>query len=416
MIERMPIYIGHETIEQSIGFCQERAFDRFLLVADSNTYRVLGASISAAYQAQGWNVKEVILESEGLIADDVAAERIFAQYDDQQRLLIAVGSGTITDLTRYVSSQVQSAFICFPTAPSVDAYTSIHASMTINHLKYSILCAAPIAIFTDLTTICAAPQRLIASGFGDLCAKFSSTADWKVSHLIWGTGFSQNIYESGISAADRALTHVDAIAVREERGLQAMMEAQFQSGFTMADFGRSDPASGLEHHIAHVWEMQADWQGQHQFLHGEAVGVALLHTAQGYEKLRAIDKKQAAILLADAQVPYQVRQEQDIRQYLAPIAETILQQKTIYWRLAEVQILQNTTTRILDCWEQIQTAAAIVPSVDVLRASFGKLGTPNMPHEIGIVEEDVQTGLRFAHYLRERFGIGILGKLLRFFE
>ena len=134
-----------------------------------------------AVQQQGWDVIYLILDPEGLHADGTTLTRVLNAYDAVPRLFVAVGSGTITDTVRFTSHRSQNQFVSFPTAASVDAYTSINAPVTIGRLKGSIYCHAPIAIFTDLPTICESPKFLTASGFGDLISKLTSSSDWKIS-------------------------------------------------------------------------------------------------------------------------------------------------------------------------------------------------------------------------------------------
>jgi len=411
MIKRMPIYIGKKAVHESILFSQSLNKEKYLLVADSNTQRVLGQQVAHAFTGQGWDVLTVVLDSEGLIADDCAVMQVLKEYDGRGRIFLAVGSGTITDITRFTSQRTRNVFLSFPTAASVDAYTSVNASITIGKLKRSIVCSPPIAIFADLAVISAAPKRLTASGFGDLCAKFTSTADWKLSHVLWDADFDEQIYQSGLQAARSVAAQVEAIADGEENGMREMIKAQFTSGFCMADFGRSDPASGLEHHIAHVWEMQAHWRGQHSFLHGEAVAAAVLHAAGLCEKLRALDITAAARMLDATVIPARSEQEQHIRTHLAPIAETLIAQKPIYWQLADPQVFGRIKERILDEWDAIQEIAAQVPPAESLRDWFVQVGTPITPQQIGVNGADAQLGWHYAHYLRERFSTGILAKL-----
>ncbi len=142
MPEHMPIYIGDNAVEEFIKFCQKNNYQKFLLIADENTYRVLGKRVHEAMIKEGWDVQSVILHPESLHADSVTISRVFAVYDGQPRMFVAVGSGTITDTTRFTSHRSQNPFISFPTAASVDAYTSVNSAMTIGELKGSIYCHA----------------------------------------------------------------------------------------------------------------------------------------------------------------------------------------------------------------------------------------------------------------------------------
>ena len=410
----MPITIGDDAIDKFLEFCQKHSYEQFLLVADTNTYHALGEKVFQAMQKQGWDVVRVVLEKKNLHSDDFAMMQVFKMADLKKRLYVAVGSGTITDITRFTSHRTHNLFVSFPTAASVDAYTSVNAPVTIGGMKGSIYCHAPIAIFTDLPTICASPKFLTASGFGDLISKFTSSADWKISHLIWGVDFDEEIYQHALWAAKRAREVVHEIQESKPESMRAMMEGQFASGFCMADFGNSAPASGAEHHIAHIWEMLWHWHKREGLYHGQAVGVAAIITAGWYEKLRALSKDEARRRLESVHIPTAEEQKAFIREHLTIIADEIIERNPIYIQLSEKEIFMRTKARILDNWEQIQVVARQVPPAGKFRAWLQTVEGPTTPQELGVSESEARLAIDNGHYLRERFSIAILRKLLGF--
>lgn len=405
MNQHMPIYVGDHAIEEFIKFCRANKNEKFLLVADRNTYRVLGSRVHEAVKAEGWDVLHIILDPEALHADSVTLSRVFAVYDGQPRLFIGVGSGTITDTARFTSHRSRNPFVSFPTAASVDAYTSVNAPVTIGELKGSIYCQAPIGIFTDLPTIVQSPKWLTASGFADLVSKFTSSADWKYTNLIWGADFVPDIYERAYHAAKSASEVIDGIASHNAESMTTLMQGQFASGFCMADFGNSAPASGGEHHIAHVWEMMFHWEGKEGLYHGNAVGVATIMQAEWYERLRATSKEEAQALLNRAVIPSRATQEAQLRKVLPKIAEELIESNPIYMRMADSEVLEKVKHNIIAHWEEIQAIAALVPEASQFRAWFRKLGAPTTPQEIEISEEQARVARDYGHYLRERFSI-----------
>ena len=240
--EEMLIYMGDQAVEEFISYCNSRPYKKFILIADDNTYRVIGDRVKQAVVGQGKEVNSVIFNPKGLHADSESLAHVFAQYDGTPCVFVAVGSGTLTDITRFTSHRSQNPFISFPTAASVDAYTSENASVTIGGLKGSVYCQSPEAIFTHTPTICKAPKFLTASGFGDLMGKFTSSADWKLTNLIWGSEINENIYARTLGAGEKARENADGIARQHPGAMEAMMEAHFETGMCMAEFGRSDPA------------------------------------------------------------------------------------------------------------------------------------------------------------------------------
>lgn len=411
MNDHMPIYVGDKAIDEFLKFCKEKEYKKFYLIADENTYRVLGERVLTAIKGQGWDVLSQILNPEHLHADDFSLTRVFAAYDAQPRLFVAVGSGTITDITRFTSHRSRNPFVSFPTAASVDAYTSKNAPVTVGGLKGSIYCHAPVAIFTDIATVCESPRFLTASGFGDSISKFTSSTDWKFSQLIWGCGFDDDIYRHALHAARQSAEALQGILRSDPESMARLMDSQFESGFCMADFANSAPASGGEHHIAHLWEMMYHWEGRDGLFHGHAVGVATIIEAEWYERLRALSRAEAEGLLNKAVVPDRAAQIKAIETHVPLIAEELVHGNPIYLQMADPALLERSRQRILEHWDEIQSLAANVPSAEEVRAWLSALGAPVTAAQLGISEDQVKIAKDYGLYLRERFSMNIIRKL-----
>ena len=165
MGERLPVTIGNHVVWELIRYCKQRALEDFLLVADENTYTALGEMLEGILKDQGYDVITIVLKGEEVIADEHHLVRVLLNTDGKERMFLAVGSGTITDITRFVSHRSGREFISLPTAPSVDGFTSIGAPLVVGGLKQTIICQPPSAVFADLPTLAEAPRRLIAAGF-----------------------------------------------------------------------------------------------------------------------------------------------------------------------------------------------------------------------------------------------------------
>jgi len=411
MPEPMPIIIGDKAVEKFIKFCHQKGYEKFMIVADDNTARVLGDRVYQAIKQQRWDAIYHVLDPEGLHTDGTTLTRVLTAYDAVPRLFVAVGSGTITDTVRFTSHRSQNQFVSFPTAASVDAYTSKNAPVLVGHLKGSIYCHAPIAIFTDLPTICASPKFLTTSGFGDLVSKLTASSDWKMSHLIWDVDFDEEIYIRALRAGQRSSEMVDGIRTADPNSMAAMMEGQFASGFCMADFGNSAPASGGEHHISHIWEMMFQWEKKEGLYHGHAVGVAAIMCAEWYQRLKALSRGEAEDLLKRTKIPPRSVQIAAIEKNLPRIAEELIESDPIYLQLSDPPKFKRIRERILDRWDEVQAAAASVPDPDAIRAWIKSLGGPVTPQELGVTKEQVEIAVDYGHYLRERFSINIIRKL-----
>ena len=91
--------------------------------------------------------------------------------------MIAVGSGTIHDITRYHAYERKIPFFSVPTAASVDGYVSTVAAMTWHGFKKSFTAVSPVVVIADTDIFSKAPMRLTASGVADLLGKYTALAD-----------------------------------------------------------------------------------------------------------------------------------------------------------------------------------------------------------------------------------------------
>ena len=66
------------------------------------------------------DLRQIVFENEEVIADGEHVFGVMRAMDLVDRTFVAVGSGTITDITRFVSHRTRGQFISVPTAPSVD--------------------------------------------------------------------------------------------------------------------------------------------------------------------------------------------------------------------------------------------------------------------------------------------------------
>lgn len=82
--------------------------------------------------------------------------------------MIALGSVTIHDITRYLCWEYGKPFLSVPTAASGEGYTTCISSVVRKGVKYNVMAVAPDYLFGDTDIFAAAPPRLTAAGFSDL--------------------------------------------------------------------------------------------------------------------------------------------------------------------------------------------------------------------------------------------------------
>ncbi|PKO23142.1 MAG: sn-glycerol-1-phosphate dehydrogenase [Chloroflexi bacterium HGW-Chloroflexi-1] len=411
MPTHFPVYIGPAAVDHLLAYCQNHRLSRFTLVADRNTYAALGEAVAAAQQAQGYDVLTGLLAGDEIIADARHVFQVLLAIDRVERTYLAVGSGTITDITRFVSHRTGAGFISLPTAPSVDGYTANGSPMVIDGVKVTAPGHAPLAVFADLPTLCAAPRPLIAAGVGDMLAKLTSSADWELGRLLWDEPFDAEIAARGRRAAWRCAQHVDEIAAGSETGIRALMEGLIESGFCMLDFGSSLPASGGEHHISHCWELKLLREGRPAILHGAKVGIAVLYGARRYDAIRALTCAAVASRLAQRALPDRAQQIAGIRQAYGPLADQVITIQAPFLDMTGADFAR-LKDKVGANWDQILRIAGTVPPAAEVEAWLRQVGGPVTGAEVGLDDAEVAVGVKYGHYYRNHFTIHKLSWLL----
>ena len=249
-------------------------------IYDENTYR--------ATSGMHPNVtKEIILDPKSLHADNHGVALAMEQIPEACDYLIAVGSGTVHDITRYCAYTKGIPFVSCPTAASVDGFCSSVAAMTWNGFKKTFTAVAPKIVVADLNVISKAPMFLTKSGFGDMIGKFIALADWKIAHALTDEYFCPVIHDITLNATQAVIESAESIKNGDITAYEKLIFGLLMSGLAMQLLGNSRCASGAEHHISHLIEMQPDGLNlRSAALHGEKVGVGTLLAAAEYHAIK----------------------------------------------------------------------------------------------------------------------------------
>ncbi len=360
---RHPIEIDRIIIEagalaQAAAYIADQGFKNVLLVADSRTYEAAGSTVEAELRGRGLEPGICLIPPDhqgDVVADERSIVHLMLNVSPKEtELLVAVGAGTLHDITRFAAYKMNKPFLSIPTAPSVDGFNSKGAPILIQGQKITVAASAPIAIFADLDVLVKAPRAMVAAGFGDMLGKYTSLFDWRFSSTVAGEPYSPLVAEITEQALSSCIQHVEQIAAGDEEGIRILMTALIESGLAMLIFGQSHPASGAEHHLSHYWEMEFLKEGRKQLLHGAKVGVACAQIAALYHRIAAEGPT-------------------------------------------------GFSEAVRDRWEEIASWLAQIPQPEQLQQWLRTAGGPDNLQQLGIEPELAQRSLQQAHHVRARY-------------
>lgn len=355
-------------------------------VYDENTYRASeGRRPKAAW--------EVVLPPEGLHADEHGVALLEQRLRPGAAYLIAVGSGTVHDLTRYCAHQRGIPFVSCPTAASVDGFCSSVAAMTMHGAKKTIPAAAPKLVAADLDIIAAAPAYLAASGFGDMMGKYIALSDWEVSGILTGEFYCRPVAELMREALELTAAAADGIGRHEPAAVEKLTYGLLLSGVAMQLMGNSRPASGAEHHISHMIEMRPQGLGlSSSALHGEKVGVGTLLACREYRRLAACE----APVWRDY-TPYRAEELRAV--YGEALAEELLQENR------DDAAARLSPRRLRESWSAVREVLSRIPEPEKLRELYGLVHAMTEPEELGVPRPALPAILDYSPAVRNRLTV-----------
>lgn len=283
-VDIQAIRVGSGCIQELPAILKDLGATRIFMLADNNTYEAAGRQVEELLKEAGLSYHMRLFETKTpLVPNEYALGSALAKMETGDDMLLAVGSGTLNDLTKYISARTGVPYVIAATAPSMDGYASTVAPMILDGIKTTLPAVYPKAIVADVDIMKDAPMPMLTAGFGDIIGKYTALCDWRLSRQLNGEYYCEEAATLVERALEKCANNAQGLAKRDPQAVEAVTEALILSGVAMGLVGNSRPASGAEHHMAHYWEMDALKRGEEHPLHGNAVGTAAVISASLYE-------------------------------------------------------------------------------------------------------------------------------------
>jgi glycerol-1-phosphate dehydrogenase [NAD(P)+] len=269
------LYYGRGVVQSGLRHLLS-SYQSILLVTDKSIWERTAGLIEGSIKG---SVNLLVLEGK-VHCDQSQLDEILKEAGEKSCLL-ALGSGTVNDLCRLAAHKLGVPFWSLGTAPSMDGYLSANSSVIRDGIKHSFPnITPPEGVIIDLDLLGTAPPRMLRAGIGDSLAKITSLFDWRLDTLENPELFEPPLYDLLQEGLGRLIT---VLAEHDGHALQAVTEFLLLSSAVMQVHRSSQPASGGEHLVSHIWEMLAQ-KGKisHTGFHGELAGLAFYKIIQHY--------------------------------------------------------------------------------------------------------------------------------------
>ncbi len=406
------IGVGQDQLSQ-VGpwLAQAHPGMRDVIVCDAHTQEAAGDQLAAALAASGRTTTLHVLEPRPgedhvMCADDeIAALRDHLQPSGDLNA-IAVGAGTINDIVKMATAQLERPYQSVATAASMNGYTSAIAAVLSRGVKRTLPAQQAEAVFADVDVLARAPSHLNLAGFGDLLSKPYSNADWRLSAFVRNVPYEERPAKLLDRAFEALLGASASIGRSEAQGIELLAATIILSGFTMAIAGTSAPASGGEHLVSHYWDME---QHCHDLplrgLHGTQVGVATGLSAMLFEKLVALEADDIDPDAAAARVP-DARHLDGLAQrhhgLTAPVVEEVRAQ--IEAKQKRGTELRDELAAVKQNWPEIRaTLREILMPAERIYDALRTAAAPSRPSDLQVTHEHAVRTLTVCREIRSRY-------------
>jgi glycerol-1-phosphate dehydrogenase [NAD(P)+] len=378
-----------------------------IVVADENTFAAAGKDVQSELRAGGRTCLEpLVMEERGLYAEYSYVTRIQKSLVNNHAIPVAVGSGSINDLTKLASHLSGRQYLSVATAASMDGYTAFGASITHEGSKQTFDCPAPIGVVADLDVIAAAPEGLNASGYADLVAKVPAGLDWLLADSLGVDAVDPEIWNMVQSRLDVWMSDAGGVRRRDMEVTRRLTLALMVTGFAMQASCSSRPVSGAEHQFSHLWDMEHHTHHGITPSHGFKVGIGSLASLGLYEAVLDYDFHKLNVDAAVKAWPTKAENDAEINK-LFEIHE--LRQKAILestTKYIDHAALRTQLEQLKRDWPQIRER---LMTRMMMRAELHDLlqaaGCPVRSQDIGISPERLRISFRKAYHIRRRFTI-----------
>jgi glycerol-1-phosphate dehydrogenase [NAD(P)+] len=377
------------------------------VVADRNTFTVAGTTVQAALEQAGVRtIRPFVFDDPDLYAEHTFVERLQSWLAGHDGVPIAVGSGTINDLTKLAAHRIGRQYLAVATAASMDGYTAFGASITFQGSKQTFDCPAPRAALADLEVIAAAPPTMTAAGYADLLAKVTAGADWILADALGIEPIDATAWKLVQTPLMDSLADPAGVRGGDIDAIRRLTEGLMMGGFAMQWTKTSRPASGAEHQFSHLWDMQHHTHDGATVSHGFKVAIGTLAVSRLYERLLRMPLETLDVERAVAVWPTAAQTEDEIRTLLgdgelADKARVEMQAKAI--GPAE---LRDRLIRLRKVWPALRDRLRKhLPPTARLAEMLSSAGAPTAPEQIGITLERLRISYRQAYLIRRRYTV-----------
>lgn len=396
------VIIGSGAVKRLPEVISRYSAKKVFVMSDRNTYKAAGERVLAILSDAGIDYTSYTLDEDHPKPHEATVGSFILHFDRACDIIVAVGSGVINDSAKFLAAIGNKPYVIVATAPSMDGYASESSSMERDGVKISIDNKCADVIIGDTDILREAPMPMLLAGLGDIIAKYTAICDWRISNLVIGEYYCEDIAKLVRGSIKKCVDNARGLVAREPAAVEAVFEAMVLSGISMIFAKMSRPASGVEHSISHICDMRALEFGTPSDLHGIQCAIGTLIGVKTYEKLKNITPNREKALEYAGSFDYSEWSETLVR-FVGKGGESMVKLEAKEHKY-DLKKHSERLERIIAGWDTIkEIIEAELPSARELEELFDAVGMPKTLGEIGIDESLLPLTYAATRDIRDKY-------------
>lgn len=394
--------VGAGVLTSLVDYVEKYGFKKVYVACDEITYGIAGEKVMNILHDANIDAKAHVFTGGRFIPNEESLGKLMIDAPRDLDLVVAVGTGSINDMCRFFSYQMNVPYAIVATAAPMDGFASSGAALMVDNIKQTIPAQTPLFIIGDTDILCGAPARMISAGLGDLLGKFTCLNDWRISKIINDEYYCDTVVNLVKDCIENVLTNADKAASRDPRVIGDIMEGLVLTGVAMSFVGNSRPAAGCEHHLNHYWEAIEIQNGQIPVLHGIEVGLAEVVILKMTEFLRE-SRPDFDAARAKAKQYDQAAWEAKMKEVYGTASDAIIELEHES-KKNEPEGRLKRIDKIEENWDEIvKLMNDYMPTSDRMIEILKSLDAPYFPSQVGFSDEMLYNALVYGKENRARY-------------
>lgn len=400
------VRIGAGVLAEAGALCARHLAGPVVLMADERGWGAAGAATEAALAAAGVVFRRHVIPATPRPKPTMDLAESLRAVLKPNETPVAIGSGVMNDLVKHAAYASGRPYMCVATAASMDGYTSAGAPLSDKGFKKTIPCRPPRVLLADLDVIAAAPPEMTGWGYGDLAGKVPAGGDWIIADALGIEPIDDIAWPMVQGGLEAWLSRPDRIAAGDRAEVEGLFLGLTLVGLAMEAHGSSRPASGADHQIAHLWEMDDLHHKGERVSHGACVAVGTMAALRMFDWLLARDLSRLDPARRAAEAPDLHAKEAEIRDRFGPgeIAERAIAETRA--KHVEGAALRARLATLRTAWPDLsQRLRARLWTADRMAQHLAAAGAPVEAADIGVDPAHLYRTILRARFLRNRYTV-----------